>query len=47
MEGFIHDSRQHESTMKAKFAEILEAQQKHHHESSLENLELVLTQLKS
>ena len=47
MEGFIHDSRQHESTVKAKFAEIQEAQQKHHHESSLENFEIVLTQLKS
>jgi len=33
--------------MKAKFAEIQEAQQKHYHESSLENFELVLTQLKS
>ena len=47
VEGFIHDSRQHESTVKAKFAEIQEAQQKHHHESSLENFEIVLTQLKS
>ena len=41
VEGFIHDLRQYESTMKAKFAEILEAQQKHHPESSLENFELV------
>ena len=42
----IRDLRQHERTMKAKFHEIYEAQQKHH-ATQLENFELVVTQLKS
>ena len=42
----IRDLREHERVMKAKFAEIYEAQQKHH-ATRLENFELVLIQLKS
>ena len=46
VEDLIRDLREHERAMKAKFAEIYEAQQKHH-ATQLENFELVLTQLKS
>ena len=46
VEDLIRDLREHERAMKTKFAEIYEAQQKHH-ETQLENFELVLTQLKS
>ena len=46
VEELIRDLREHERVMKAKFAEIYEAQQKHH-ATQLENFELVLTQLKS
>ena len=46
VEELIRDLREHERAMKNKFAEIYEAQQKHH-ATQLENLELVLTQLKS
>ena len=46
VEDLIRDLREHERVMKAKFAEIYEAQQKHH-ATQLENFELVLTQLKS
>ena len=46
VEEFIRDLREHERTMKAKFAEIYQAQQKHH-ATRLENLELAVTQLKS
>ena len=42
----ILELREHERVMKAKFAEIYEAQQKHH-ATRLENFELVLTQLQS
>ena len=42
----IRDLREHERVMKAKFAEIYEAQQKLH-ATQLENFELVLTQLQS
>ena len=46
VEDLIRDLREHERVMKIKFAEIYEAQQKHH-ATQLENFELVLTQLKS
>ncbi|CAH3151955.1 unnamed protein product [Porites lobata] len=46
VEDLIRDLREHERVMKTKFAEIYEAQQKHH-ATQLENFELVLTQLKS
>ena len=46
VEGLIRNLREHERTMKAKFAEICEAQQKQH-ATRLENFELVLAQLKS
>ena len=46
VEERIRELREHERVMKAKFAEIYEAQQKHH-ATRLENFELVLTPLKS
>ena len=46
MTDLVEDLREHERVMKTKFAEIYEAQQKHH-ATQLENFELVLTQLKS
>ena len=46
VEELIRDLREHERIMKTKFAEIYEAQQKHH-ATQLENFEFVLTQLKS
>ena len=46
VEERIRELREHERVMKAKFAEIYEAQQKRH-ATQLENFELVLTQLKS
>ena len=46
VEDLIRDLREHETIMKTKFAEIYEAQQKHH-ATQVENFELVLTQLKS
>ena len=46
VEELIRDLREHERIMKTKFAEIYEAQQKHH-ATQVENFELVLTQLKS
>ena len=46
VDELIRDLREHERAMKTKFAEIYEAQQKHH-ATQLENFELVLTQLKS
>ena len=46
VEDLIRDLREHERIMKTKFAEIYEAQQKHH-AAQLENFELVLIQLKS
>ena len=46
VEERIRELREHERVMKAKFAEIYEAQQKHH-ATQLENFELVLTQLQS
>ena len=46
VEELIRNLREHERTMKAKFAEIYEVQQKQH-ATRLENFELVLTQLKS
>ena len=46
VEDLIRDLREHERIMKTKFAEIFEAQQKHH-ATQVENFELVLTQLKS
>ena len=46
VEELIRDLREHETIMKTKFAEIYEAQQKHH-ATQVENFELVLTQLKS
>ena len=46
VEELIRDLREHERAMKSKFAEIYEAQQKHH-VTQLEHIELVLTQLKS
>ena len=46
VEELICDLREHERVMKTKFAEIYEAQQKHH-ATQVENFELVLTQLKS
>ena len=46
VEERIRELREHERVMKAKFAEIYDAQQKHH-ATRLENFELVLTQLQS
>ena len=46
VEELIRDLREHERTMKAKFHEIYEAQQKHH-STRLDNFELAVTQLKS
>ena len=46
VEERIRELREHERVMKAKFAEIYDAQQKHH-VTRLENFELVLTQLQS
>jgi len=46
VEELIRDLREHERTMKAKFLEIYEAQQKHR-ATRLDDLELVVTQLKS
>ena len=46
VEERIRELREHERVMKAKFAEIYEAQQKHH-VTRLENFEWVLTQLQS
>ena len=46
VEERIRELREHERVMKAKFAEIYEAQQKQH-ATQLENFELVLTQLQS
>ena len=46
VEELIRDLQEHVTTMKAKFHEIYKAQQKHH-ETRLENFELVVTQLKS
>ena len=46
VEDLIRDLREHERVMKTKFAEIYEAQQKHH-ATQLENFELVFTQLQS
>ena len=46
VEERIRELREHERVMKAKFAEIYEAQQKHH-ATRLENFELVLTQVQS
>ena len=46
VEELIRDLREHERDMKTKFAEIYEAQQKHH-ATEVENFELLLTQLKS
>ena len=46
VEDLIRDLREHERIKKTKFAEIYEAQQKHH-ATRLENFELVLTQLHS
>ena len=46
VEERIRELREHERVMKAKFAEIYEAQQKHH-VTRLGNFELVLTQLQS
>ena len=46
VEERIRELREHERVMKAKFAEIYEAQQKHH-ATRLEKFELILTQLKS
>ena len=46
VEERIRELREHERVMKAKFAEIYEAQQKHH-ATQIEKFELILTQLKS
>ena len=46
VEEWIRDLREHEKKMKEKFREIYEAEQKQH-ETRLENLELITTQLKS
>ena len=46
VEERIRDLRKHEKKMKQKFREIYEAEQKQH-ETRLENLELITTQLKS
>ena len=46
VEERIRDLREHEKKMKQKFREIYEAEQKQH-ETRLENLELITTQLKS
>ena len=46
VEEWIHNLREHEKKMKQKFREIYEAEQKQH-ETRLENLELITTQLKS
>ena len=45
VEEWIRDLREHEKKMKQKFREIYEAEQKQH-ETRLENLELITTQLK-
>ncbi|XP_044164587.1 E3 ubiquitin-protein ligase TRIM71-like [Acropora millepora] len=46
VEEWIRNLREHEKKMKQKFREIYEAEQKQH-ETRLENLELITTQLKS
>ena len=46
VEERIRELREHERVMKAKFAEIYEAQQKHH-ATLIEKFEFILTQLKS
>jgi len=46
VEELIRDLQEHVTTMKAKFHEIYEAQQKHH-ATRLDNFELIVTQLKS
>ena len=46
VEEWIRDLREHEKKMKQKFREIYEAEQKQH-ETRLQNLELITTQLKS
>ena len=46
VEEWIRDLREHEKKMKQKFREIYEAEQ-NQHETRLENLELITTQLKS
>ena len=46
VEEWIRNLREHEKKMKLKFREIYEAEQKQH-ETRLENLELITTQLKS
>ncbi|XP_074611975.1 tripartite motif-containing protein 2-like [Acropora palmata] len=46
VEEWIRDLQEHEKNMKRKFREIYEAEQKQH-ETRLENLELITTQLKS
>ena len=46
VEEWIRDLREHENEMKDKFREIYEAERKQH-ETRLENLELITTQLKS
>ena len=46
VEEWIRDLREHEKKMKQKFREIYEAEQKQH-ETRLENLELITTQMKS
>ena len=46
VEERIRELREHERVMKAKFAEIYEAQQKHH-ATQIEKFEFILTQLKS
>ena len=46
VEEWIRDLREHEKKMKQTFGEIYEAEQKQH-ETRLENLELITTQLKS
>ena len=46
VEELIRDLREHEKKMKQKFRDIYEAEQKQH-ETQLENLELINTQLKS
>ena len=46
VEDLIRDLREHERVMKTKFGEIYE-ERKNHHETQLQNFELVLTQLKS
>ncbi|XP_067028519.1 E3 ubiquitin-protein ligase TRIM71-like [Acropora muricata] len=46
LDEWMRDLRQHKKKMKEKFREIYEAEQKQH-ETQLENLELITTQLKS